>query len=234
LPYANAPMVKRGTDRIDRFFFRSAYDARVILQDLAEKTRTLANRHEHVKLLETQIAGALHPKSFACYQDAGNGTLVAECGPVPGESDKIPVVLRHPKFPFRFGAVFLPRELDTIPANSPLLTDIAQRGKAWDVPQSPEALDAGPLAAECLVPILGRNSGLIGLLVIGPRLSDEPYSSEDRRRLKCSGRRLPFSMSVLTAGSGSAMRQMIGSQIVGTGANPAGQGHGFFCIPRRQ
>ena len=183
LVWASAPMVKRGTDRIDRFFFRSAYDARVILQDLAEKTRTVANRHELVKLLETQIAGALHPKSLACYLDAGDGTLVAECGPVPGESDKILVVLPRPKFPFRFGAVFLPREFDIIPANSPLLTDIAQRGKAWDVPQSPEALDAGSLAAECLVPILGRNSRLIGLLVLGPRLSEEPYSSEDKHLL---------------------------------------------------
>src|SRR5262249_41239171 len=39
LVWASAPMVKRGTERIDRAFFRSAYDARVILQDLAEKTR---------------------------------------------------------------------------------------------------------------------------------------------------------------------------------------------------
>ena len=183
LVWASAPIVKRGTDRIDRFFFRSAYDARVILQDLAEKTRTVANRRELAKLLETQIAGALHPKSLACYLEAGDGNLVAECPQVPGESGNIPVVLPRPKFPFRFGAVFLPRELDTIPANSPLLMDIAQRGKAWDVPQSPEALDAGPLTPECMVPILGRTSRLIGLLVLGPLLSEQPYSSEDKHLL---------------------------------------------------
>lgn len=183
LVWASAPMVKRGTDQIDRFFFRSAYDARVILQHLVEKTRTVADRHELVRLLETQIEGALHPKSLACYLEARDGSLVLESGSSPSESGKTPGALPRPKFPFRFGAVFVPRELDTIPANLPLLADIAQRGKAWDVPQSPEAFDAGPFAAECIVPILGRNTRLTGLLVLGPRLSEEPYSSEDKHLL---------------------------------------------------
>jgi phosphoserine phosphatase RsbU/P len=183
LVWASAPMVKRGTERIDQIFFRSAYDARLILQDLAEKTRTVANRHELVKMLETHIEGALHPKSLACYLDAGDGNLKVECASSPGEPGKIPSFLPRTKFPFRFGAVFIPRELDTIPATLPLLTDIAQRGKAWDIFPSPEAL-SGPLTPECVVPILGRNCRLIGLLLLGPRLSEESYSSEDKRLLE--------------------------------------------------
>lgn len=183
LVWASAPMVKRGTDRIDRFFFRSAYDARVILQDLVEKTRTVANRCELVKLLEIQIEGALHPKSFACYLEARDGDLVAQSDLQHGDANPVRSTIPRPKFPFRFGAVFVPREMDTIPATLPLLTDIAHRGKAWDIPESPEALDAGPLAPECMVPILGRNSRLIGLLVLGPRLSEEPYSREDKHLL---------------------------------------------------
>jgi hypothetical protein len=88
------------------------------------------------------------------------------------------------EIPFRFGAIFVPRDLDKIPATLPLLTEIAQRGKAWDVPPGPEpAADMGPLAPECLVPILGRDNDLIGLLVLGPRLSEEPYSGEDKALL---------------------------------------------------
>jgi serine phosphatase RsbU (regulator of sigma subunit) len=181
LVWASAPMVRRGTEGIDRVFFRSAYDARVILQDLVEKTRTVRDRHELVKLLESQIIGALHPKSLACYLEGGDGNLAVEAGPVSGEfeSGKLP----RPRFPFRFGAMFIPRELETVPATLPLLADIAQRGKAWDVPPSPEGVGAGPLAPECLVPILGRKSRLIGLLVLGARLSEEPYSSEDKHLL---------------------------------------------------
>ena len=181
LVWTSAPLVKRGTQRIDRAFFRSAYDAHVILQSLGEKIRTVTDHHELANLLETQIAGALHPKSLACYLEAGDGNLVAECGPGARHSDTTSVRLPRPRFPFRFGAIFVSRDLDKIPAALPLLTEIAQRGKAWDVPQGPEpAGDLGPLAPECLVPILGRENNLIGLLVLGPRLSEEPYSGEDK------------------------------------------------------
>jgi len=183
LVWASAPIVKRGTDRIDKVFFRSAYDARVILQDLVEKTRTVADRHELVRLLEIQIEGALHPKSLACYLEDGKGNLVVESGPTPKNSDSILSTLPRPMFPVRFGAVFVPKQLDTIPVTLPLLVDVAQRGKAWDVPQTIEDLGAGPLLPECLVPILGRNNKLIGLLLLGPRRSEEPYSSEDKHLL---------------------------------------------------
>jgi serine phosphatase RsbU (regulator of sigma subunit) len=74
--------------------------------------------------------------------------------------------------------------LTTIPAALPLILEIAQRGKAWDVPQNPDAAgELGPLAPECLVPILGRTSGLVGLLVLGQRRSEEPYSGEDKSLL---------------------------------------------------
>ncbi len=181
LVWTSAPLVRRGTERIDRAFFRSAYDAHVILQNLAENTRTVTDRHELAKLLEIQIEGALHPKSLACYLEAVDGNLVAECGLEAREFETISAPLPRPRFPFRFGAVFLPRDLDTIPATLPLLREIAQRGKAWEVPKGPQpASDLGPLAPECLVPILGRENNPIGILVLGPRLSEEPYSGEDK------------------------------------------------------
>lgn len=181
LVWTSAPLVKRGTERIDQAFFRSAYDAHVILQGLAEKARSVTDRHELAKLLQIQIEGALHPKSLACYLEAGDGNLIAESGVVAREFDTVSAPLPRPMFPFRFGAVFIPRDVDTIPATLPLLREIAQRGKAWDVPQGPEpAGDLGPLAPECLVPILGRENNLIGMLVLGPRLSEEPYSGEDK------------------------------------------------------
>jgi sigma-B regulation protein RsbU (phosphoserine phosphatase) len=182
--WVSAPVVKRGTERIDRAFFRSAYDTRVILQDLAEKARTVTDRHELARLLELKIEGALHPKSLACYLEAANGDFVAECSTPNRACAENPPALPRPRFPARFGAVFVPQELATIPATLPLLREIANRGKAWEVPQdSAKVGDLGPLAPECLVPILGRNSRLLGLLVLGQRLSEEPYSHEDEQLL---------------------------------------------------
>jgi sigma-B regulation protein RsbU (phosphoserine phosphatase) len=161
--WAAAPLVKRGTEQIDRAFFRSAYDARVILLDLAERARTVNDRHELATLIERHIKEALHPKSLVLYLEAGKENLVAERGAAPPE-------------------------LKTISTELPILSELARSGKSWDVPPPEDSDDAekSPLAAmgpECLVPILGRDSRLVGLLVLGQRLSEEPYSSEDKHLL---------------------------------------------------
>ncbi len=148
------------SQRIDRAFFRNAYDARRILEDLAEKTRTATDRNELAALLERHLKQALQPVSFAVYLESAEGELSA----APGNT------------------AF---ELETISATHPLLAHLARRGRPWEVAeQSPsdasEALLFAPLRPECLVPILGRDGRLVGLMVLGPRLSEEPYSREDK------------------------------------------------------
>jgi sigma-B regulation protein RsbU (phosphoserine phosphatase) len=171
LVWLSTPAVKRGTQRIDRAFFRSAYDARVILQDLAEKARTVTDRDELAWLLESKIEGALHPKSLACYLEGNDGLLITLSGSRHPGPETSSAALPRPYFPRRFGAVFIPEQMDTIPTSLPLLHELAVRGKAWDVPQGPDtSIGSTPLTPECLVPILGRDSRLIGLLLLGPRL----------------------------------------------------------------
>jgi len=183
LVWASGPVVKRGTERIDRAFFRSSYDARTILQELAEKTRTVSNRDELGRLLQLHIEAALHPKSLACYFETGDGHLAAQQQmqfPAPNGAQ-----LPHSKFPSNFGARFLLKDAPTLSPALPLLTELAAHGRAWDVPPLVDAEEttATALIPECLVPILGRNGKLLGLLVLGPRFSEEPYSSEDKRLL---------------------------------------------------
>jgi phosphoserine phosphatase RsbU/P len=156
---------ERVNKRLDRAFFRSAYDARLILENLAEKTRTATTRQELATLLEEEIGQALHPQLMVMYQSGGNGQLFR----VDGER---------------------PDQPQTIPADLPLLVDLAQRGRPWEVSDSDHdpaltlSLKAfAPLQPECLVPMPGRESKLAGLLVLGARLSEEPYSGEDRRLL---------------------------------------------------
>ena len=163
LVWASAPLVKRGTQRIDRAFFRSAYDARLILQDLAEKARTVTSRGELAELLQQHLEKALRPKTFVCYLAAGDSKLATECEKVPPEAQ-------------------------TLSTGSLTLGLLTLRGKSWDVPLpgEDEAEDLrvlAPLAPECLVPILDHAGQLSGLLVLGQRLSEEPYSSEDKRLL---------------------------------------------------
>ena len=163
LVWAAAPLVKRGTQRIDRAFFRSAYDARLILQDLAEKARTVTSRGELAELLQHHLEKALRPKTFVCYLAAGDSRLATECEKVPPEAQ-------------------------TLSTGSLTLGLLTLRGKSWDVPlPGEEGIEdlavLTPLAPECLVPILDHSGQLSGLLVLGQRLSEEPYSSEDKRLL---------------------------------------------------
>lgn len=163
LVWVSGPLVKRGTDRIDRAFFRSSYDARMILQDLAEKARTVSDRRELAALLEQHLKQAFHPKSLAVYFAASSGELVAFGPPVPAG-------------------------LGSLPADAPFLLELSARGRAWDVPPpgdpgAPQNFALAALAPECLVPLLGHEARLVGLLVLGQPLSEEPYSSEDKRLL---------------------------------------------------
>ena len=158
---------KRVNKRIDRAFFRSAYDARLILENLAEKTRTATTRQELATLLQEEIKQALHPQMMVMYQSVGNAKLCA------------------------LGSNGL-QEPQAIPADIPLLVDLASRGQPWEVPP-PDSIAApepaasllafAPLQPECRVPMPGRGSQLAGLLVLGARRSEEPYSREDRRLL---------------------------------------------------
>ncbi|HUK88671.1 MAG TPA: SpoIIE family protein phosphatase [Terriglobales bacterium] len=162
LVWVSSPLVKRGTQRIDRAFFRSAYDARQILEDLVAKTRSAQDRETLARLLADHIRQALHPVSLVIYLAGPADGLVAVEGQVPPELQRLPLDL-------------------------PLLAELARRGQPWGVLAESEDLPGisllSPLAPECLVPMPGRDGRSLGLLLLGPRLSEEPYSGEDKRLL---------------------------------------------------
>jgi len=128
----------RVTQRIDRAFFRSSYDARQIMQALAEKTSAATTREELGAFLASHIRQALHPSSLAIYLEDRSGSLVAVHGASPAGPERI------------------------LPAGS----------------SQDRVSDAGRR-----VPLFGRDGRQAGVILLGERLSEEPYSSEDRRLL---------------------------------------------------
>ena len=128
----------RVTQRIDRAFFRSSYDARQIMQALAEKTSAATTREELGAFLASHIRQALHPSSLAIYLEDRSGSLVAVQGASPAGPERI-----------------LPT------------------GTSQD-----RVSEAGRR-----VPLFGRDGRQAGVILLGDRLSEEPYSSEDRRLL---------------------------------------------------
>ncbi len=149
--------------RIDRAFFRSAYDARMILEDLTEKTRTATDRRGLAALLEHHLKEALQPSSIEIYLETADHQLSSA-------SEDVPADLR----------IISTKELSMV--------ELARDGRPWEVSTDDSSdasryLPLAPLKPDCLVPMLGRDSRLVGLVVLGPRLSEEPYSSEDKHLL---------------------------------------------------
>ena len=150
--------------RIDRAFFRSAYDARQVLERLAQNTRLARQREPLAALLETEIREALHPSSIGVYLAASNGSLR--------------LMSSAPALVFR---------ADLSP-DLPVLQELAQRGQPMELPPAPDEGGAEPsvfgaVAPECLVPLLSSEGKLTGIIALGTRLSEEPYSREDKRLL---------------------------------------------------
>ncbi|MCG3120343.1 MAG: hypothetical protein ALAOOOJD_03002 [bacterium] len=151
---------KRVSEKIDRAFFRRAYDARLILEHLAERSATARDRRELVHMLERQLKEALQPESLIVYLRANDDALEALSGAVPDQ-------------------------LQTLSSQSPLLTELAKRGQPAEFLLAMQNGNAeiAALHPECLVPMVGRGGRLTGLLILGPRLSEESYSGEDKRLL---------------------------------------------------
>jgi GAF domain-containing protein len=86
----------------------------------------------------------------------------------------------HPQTCFLFRREALP------PERSELLRLLERRGGAVEVPDLPaeETAWLESLRTRLLVPLFGRDRDLVGLLALGEKKSEEPYTARDRRVLQ--------------------------------------------------
>jgi len=169
---------------LDQHFFRSEYDAREILVSLAGRVPYEADPRDLVAMVVTQIDSALHPEGVAVFARAGS----------PGQSSTPGADLSgvfEPVSALRINATALR-------ADSGVITLLRWSDKALEVflddEQSPVARVPAPdrrwLAdanAALLVPIFAGGSDprpFVGLIALGPKRSEEPYTPEDRELLR--------------------------------------------------
>jgi sigma-B regulation protein RsbU (phosphoserine phosphatase) len=154
----SAPGIRRATGRIDRAFFREAYDARVVLEELAARIRTVSSQAELGELLEEQVRRALQPMWIVTYFGSPDGRLLA---------------------------TGTPAQLGALPRDAAGLGDLASEGRPREFTRDdgrPLVPALAPLAPDYVVPCVVHGE-IVGLVVLGPRLSEEPYSGEDGRLL---------------------------------------------------
>ena len=153
---------RKVSGKIDRAFFRSVYDTRIILEKLAEQSASAMDTRELTNLLKDSISEALHPDFIIIYIRSKNNLDVMS------------------------GSV--PAELDKIPEDIPFFKEIIEEGKALDYSSLSKnehfkSTSLTLLNPECIVPMIAHGRHLTGLIILGPRRSEIPYSGEDKRML---------------------------------------------------
>jgi serine/threonine protein kinase len=155
-------------DWLDRRFFREAYQQDKILRELIEEVRQLDSMADVARLVSQKVDAALHPERlYLFYREEGRRDLALGYSSGGASQD-----LR-------------------IPAEFELLGFMEYQGRAQDFP-FPARTKLPPrekewlanLGASLIVPMRGTDDRLAGLLALGPKKSETPYSGSDRQLLE--------------------------------------------------
>jgi phosphoserine phosphatase RsbU/P len=154
---------------LDRRFFREAYSVDQVLVDLSEQARSFTETEPLLRTITERIGQTLHVERIAFLLRRGNRFSLQFAQGIPSTID-----------------VFLADNSSAIRA---LTIDRSPKQVYFEHPDPWLALAPAnelsvlsQLKAELLLPLPGR-AGLIGVMALGPKLSEEPYSRSDRRLL---------------------------------------------------
>ena len=158
------------TTTIDKRFFREAYDQEAILTVLADSIKDLDSVEAIAELLSSEISKALHPRWVAVLyrQTRQSGLSMAYAS---DETSR------------RLQAAGLAGILEQL--------QHATNAQSWSslrsaCPQE-DRIVFDQAGANLLVPISGTEHRLLGVLVLGEKKSEEPYTAKDRALLERVG-----------------------------------------------
>jgi len=161
------PARQRLQTTLDRRFFREAYQQEQVLVQLIDEVRLRDSLADIARLVSARIESVLHPAALHIFYKAEE------------RSDRFETQSS--------GDVLAPPQL----SEQRTLLGLLEHGTA--IREFPADVDAKLPASECnwlealgirlIVPITGARARLVGVLLLGARMSDEPYSATDLRRL---------------------------------------------------
>jgi sigma-B regulation protein RsbU (phosphoserine phosphatase) len=171
---------KRLQQRIDQRFFREAYSTEQILSELSEEARNFTEVTPLLNAITQRIGDTLHIDRIAVFLRSGESYRLQLATGIQATPMMSPML----------GSLALA-------ASSATITNLA-RGhtpamvyrddpSGWLVEASDAERNAlNDLSTELLVPLPGRKR-LAGVIALGPKRSEEPYSRMDRQLLQSVG-----------------------------------------------
>jgi hypothetical protein len=147
---------------VDRRFFREAYNQEQILRSLIERVAATPSLAEISRIVSEQVEAALHPRGVHVYyrENPASGLTLGYSSsgrgvPMPADSG-MDAVLESARTAIDYPSTGF------------------ESGREW--------LDR--LETRLIVPIVGRRQQLAGVLLLGEKKSEEPYSPADRGLLQ--------------------------------------------------
>jgi GAF domain-containing protein len=171
---------------LDRRFFREDYQQEQVLGRLIDEVKQRDSLAEIAQLVTARIDSVLHPAALhVFYRERGDSDFVSGRSASPPSS--------HQELSAQ---QTLARVMDAAPTQQHLsqqqaLLRMLEGSKAilgfpYDLGDLPEDERSWleNLGVRLIVPITGTRDRLVGVLLLGGRMSDEPYSTTDRRLLE--------------------------------------------------
>ncbi|HLG16294.1 MAG TPA: SpoIIE family protein phosphatase [Blastocatellia bacterium] len=173
---------------IDRRFFRGAYDAQQVLTDLGQEMRKVKHAGHLLELAVAKIQDALHPENVTIFlRDVSTGNFNAAISSTLNE-DRVRTSERASGLSMPGDGVVIERLRRS---SLPLNVD-RQRLKQWGFgpgdrspatePRSGERATMDRLRSSLLLAVATKDE-VLGIISLGRRLGDLPYSREDRQLL---------------------------------------------------
>ena len=199
---------------LDRHFFREDYQQEQVLVHLIDEVRQQDSLAEIARLVTARINSVLHPTSLCIfYRESGDGEFVSGgSDSLPSAQPSVPPATAGAPAVAGGSAGLseqqtLARVTDEVPTEQHLsqqetllrmldgsrpIRDFPSdfpSGLPSDVPDGGDLPEAErswleKLGVRLIVPITGTRDRLVGVLLLGARMSDEPYSGTDRRLLE--------------------------------------------------
>jgi phosphoserine phosphatase RsbU/P len=168
---------KRLQQEIDQRFFREAYSTEQLLSELSDEARNFTEVAPLISTITKRLGDTLHIDRIAVFLRSGDTfRLQLATGPSVLPSTA---------------------EMFSLPATSTTITALSRTksptnvyrddSSSWLVDATPaERTALADLSTELLVPLPGRNR-LAGVIALGPKRSEEPYTKTDRQLLQSIG-----------------------------------------------
>lgn len=155
---------------LDQRFFREAYNAQLLLEELSDHVRSIPDERTLLETVSKTISESLHVPRFAFLEHADG-----VCRPVYCLGFELPTDAALP-------AQSKTIETITLSKHSPQIYYDRPENWVHTVPEN-ELVTLKSIHAQLLLPV-GSKDKLLGLLSLGPKLSEEPYSSSDVQLLR--------------------------------------------------